>query len=54
LLSLQGGYRSGYDSEAFSFGVGVRVGSFDFQYAMVPYKNELGTSNRFAVSLRGE
>jgi hypothetical protein len=49
-LTLQGGFRTGYDSEAFSFGVGVNMHKFQFQYAMVPYKSDLGSSSRFSVS----
>ncbi len=53
-LSLQAGYRSGFDSEAFSFGLGLGFSRFQFNYAMVPYKNDLGTSSRFALSYKGD
>jgi len=51
-LSLQAGYRSDFDSEAFSFGVGLTFSNFQFNYAMVPYKNDLGTASRFALTYR--
>jgi hypothetical protein len=53
LLSLQGGYRTGFDSEAFSFGVGVNMGRFQVQYAMLPYKNDFGNGTRIALNYLG-
>ncbi|MBI5837462.1 MAG: PorV/PorQ family protein, partial [Candidatus Eisenbacteria bacterium] len=52
-LSVQGGYRTGYDSEGFSFGLGVRGRGFQLQYAMVPYRNDFGSSSRIAITYLG-
>ncbi len=50
LLSLLAGYRSNYDSEAFSFGVGLTLSSVQVHYTYLPFKNDLGSSSRIALS----
>ncbi|HVP38994.1 MAG TPA: PorV/PorQ family protein, partial [Candidatus Saccharimonadales bacterium] len=52
-VTLMGGYRTGFDSEAFSFGVGINLARFQVQYAVVPYKNDFGTGSRIALTYLG-
>ncbi|RPJ43091.1 MAG: PorV/PorQ family protein [Candidatus Latescibacterota bacterium] len=42
------GYKTGYEIEDWSFGVGVSRGSFSVQYALVPYRSDFGNVHRFA------
>lgn len=51
LIALRAGYMSGYDSRNFAAGVSLSKHNLSFDYAFVPYSNELGTSHIFGLSL---
>lgn len=42
---IRAGYALGNDSRAFSGGIGMRYANFNFDYAFIPFSNELGTAN---------
>lgn len=50
-LALRGGYMAGYDSKDFSAGATFTHRNFDFDYAFVPYSNDLGTSHLFTLTV---
>lgn len=45
------GYVFGNASRSLSGGVGIRYGSFNFDYAFVPFSNELGTANLLTLQV---
>jgi len=49
-LSIRGGYISGFDSKNITAGAGIKWGSFNFDYALIPYKYDLGNSHTISVS----
>lgn len=51
-LALRGGWMFGQDAADLTAGAGVMVGRVAFDYAFVPYHDELGTSHRAGVSAR--
>ncbi len=51
LAALRFGYKVGYDSQALSFGAGVRWQQFQFDYAFLPVDNDLGNSHRMGITL---
>jgi len=50
LLALRAGYQIGYDAKGLSAGFGVRYGMLHFDYAFVPFSNQLGDTHTFAVT----
>jgi hypothetical protein len=52
VVQIQGGYRSGYDNDAVSFGLGAFVQRFKLQYALVPFDSDLGSTHRFAIGVQ--
>ncbi|HMB68357.1 MAG TPA: hypothetical protein VKU85_03565, partial [bacterium] len=53
-VALRGGAKLNYDEEAGSFGFGVRLREYEFDYAFVPFSetSELGDTHRFSVDWR--
>lgn len=50
-FSLRGGYRWGYDEGGgFSWGFGIKIKDYSFDYAFVPY-GDLGNSHRFSLGV---
>lgn len=49
-FSLRGGYISGYDSKSITYGTGVMWGSFNFDYAYIPFEYGLGDNHTISVS----
>jgi hypothetical protein len=49
-FALRTGYGAGYDSRGLSFGGGVMYRQFNFDYAFVSYKNDLGNAHRFTIT----
>lgn len=49
-FSLRGGYISGYDSKSITYGTGILWGSFNFDYAFVPFEFGLGDNHTISVS----
>ncbi len=46
------GYRSGFDNDDLTFGVGTRVSGWQLDYAAVPFDADLGTTHRFSLGFR--
>jgi len=51
LFSLRGGYKTGFDSQGGSFGVGVRKSGYRFDYAFTSVSNDLGNAHRFSLGI---
>ncbi len=49
-LSLRVGYQFGYDAKGYSAGLGIRYGLVQFDYAFVPFLDELGNTHTFALT----
>ena len=52
VLALRGGWMFGQDAADLTAGAGVAVGRVQFDYAFVPYHDELGTSHRAGLTAR--
>lgn len=50
--ALRGGWKTGYDDQEWSLGLGISHRWFSFDYAYVPFSSDLGTANIFALSGR--
>jgi hypothetical protein len=50
LLALRTGYQIGYDAKGLSAGLGVRYSLLQFDYAFVPFSNQLGDTHTFALT----
>jgi hypothetical protein len=50
-LLVRLGYQTGYDARSFSTGVGFRYGLFQFDYAFVPTKFDLGSTHTFSLMI---
>jgi hypothetical protein len=50
LLAIRTGYQIGYDAKSFSAGLGVRYSLLQFDYAFVPFSNQLGDTHTFALT----
>lgn len=48
-LALRFGYRSGWDNQNVSLGLGTKVGDFRLDYAYVPFYSGLGDTHRFSL-----
>lgn len=51
-LYLRGGFKGGYNSQGPTAGVGIHYDEFEFNYAVLFVRNDLGDSHRFSMSLR--
>ncbi|MEP7028810.1 MAG: PorV/PorQ family protein [Candidatus Eisenbacteria bacterium] len=51
-LALRAGWMLGQDAADFTAGAGISVGRFDFDYAFVPYHDQLGSSHRIGLGAR--
>ncbi|MFH1501449.1 MAG: PorV/PorQ family protein [Candidatus Eisenbacteria bacterium] len=49
LLALRFGYRTGWDNQNVSVGLGAKVGSFRLDYAYVPFYSDLGDTHRMSL-----
>ncbi|MBN2092956.1 PorV/PorQ family protein [candidate division KSB1 bacterium] len=51
IISLRGGYKSNYDEEGISMGVGVRYTGIHFNYSFADFGPFLGSVNRFSANI---
>jgi hypothetical protein len=51
-VSLRGGYKTGYDDQEWSLGLGLSHSWYAVDYAYVPFSSDLGTANVFSLSGR--
>ncbi len=51
-IALRAGAKFGYDDEKMSFGVGLIQRRFSFDYALVPFSSDLGTTHFVSVNAR--
>lgn len=51
-LALRAGAKFGYDDESLSFGLGLVQHRFRFDYALVPFSSNLGTTHFVSLSAR--
>ncbi|HTX17985.1 MAG TPA: PorV/PorQ family protein [Bacteroidota bacterium] len=49
-LALRFGYQIGYDAKTYSAGLGVHYGMLEFDYAFVPFLDELGNTHTFGLT----
>lgn len=49
-LALRCGYITGFDTKDLTAGAGINWGNFNFDYAFIPYKYDLGNSHTISVS----
>jgi len=49
-VSLRGGYKTGYDDQQWSVGLGVSHSWYAFDYALVPFSSDLGNANVFSLT----
>ncbi|MFQ5608040.1 MAG: PorV/PorQ family protein [Candidatus Zixiibacteriota bacterium] len=50
-LALRAGFQSGYDSKNVTAGLGFSERDIRVDYAFVPYRNDLGTTHQFGLSI---
>ncbi len=51
-FALRAGAKFGYDDQDVSFGLGVKQNRFGFDYALVPFSSNLGTTHFFSLNLQ--
>lgn len=51
MLALRFGYRTGWDNQNVSYGVGAKVQNFRLDYAYVPFYSDLGATHRISLGL---
>jgi len=51
MIALRFGYRTGWDNQNVSWGLGVKVRNFRIDYAMVPFYSELGDTHRVSLGI---
>ncbi len=49
MLALRFGYRTGWDNQNVSVGLGAKVGDFRLDYAYVPFYSDLGDTHRMSL-----
>ena len=49
-LAIRGGYQIGYEAKGLSVGFGVQYSLLQFDYAFVPFLNQLGDTHTFALT----
>jgi len=47
-ISLRTGYQYGYDARGLSYGIGVSVNSYNFDYGIQPFSYQMGTTHRIS------
>jgi hypothetical protein len=50
MIALRFGYRTGWDNQNVSVGLGINVKNFRLDYALVPFYSELGDTHRVSLS----
>lgn len=51
-LALRAGYQFGYEEKGFSAGFGVNYAPIQFDYAYVPFNDNIGTTHTFSLTFR--
>ena len=51
LFSVRGGWKTGFDTQSGSFGVGVRKAGYRFDYAFTSVSDDLGNGHRFSIAI---
>jgi hypothetical protein len=51
MLALRLGYRTGWDNQNVSLGLGVKVRNFRLDYAIVPFYSDLGDTHRLSLGV---
>ena len=51
ILALRGGYLFNYDERGVTAGLGLRWGKMGFDFAYMPFGSDLGSANRFSLTL---
>ena len=51
LFSVRGGWKTGFDTQSGSFGVGVRKAGYRFDYAFTAVSADLGNAHRFSLAI---
>lgn len=51
LFSVRGGWKTGFDTQSGSFGVGVRKSGYRFDYAFTSVSDDLGNAHRFSIAI---
>jgi hypothetical protein len=51
MLALRAGYQTGYETRDLSAGFGLQLGRGEFDYAFVPFQEDLGQAHRFSLTL---
>jgi hypothetical protein len=49
MIALRFGYRSGWDNQNVSAGIGIKAGQFRLDYALVPFYSDLGETHRVSL-----
>ncbi len=49
MIALRFGYRTGWDNQNVSVGLGAKVGNFRLDYAYVPFYSDLGDTHRMSL-----
>lgn len=49
VVFVRAGYQTQYENKSFTAGLGIKYKGLSIDYALVPYKNEFGTSNSFSL-----
>ncbi|HZW40605.1 MAG TPA: PorV/PorQ family protein [Ignavibacteriaceae bacterium] len=52
LLSLRGGYQTGFEARSYTLGLGLQWNKLSFDYAFVPFNSGLGTSNLLSLKIK--
>jgi hypothetical protein len=50
LLSIRFGYMTGYDSKAFTAGMGIKFSDLNLNYCFIPYSNNLGDLHSISLN----
>jgi len=51
MLALRFGYRTGWDNQNVSMGIGLKVRNFRLDYAIVPFYSDLGDTHRISLGV---
>ena len=51
LFSVRGGWKTGFDTQSGTFGVGVRKAGYRFDYAFTSVSDDLGNAHRFSLAI---
>ncbi|MBN2565480.1 MAG: PorV/PorQ family protein, partial [Candidatus Eisenbacteria bacterium] len=49
MIAIRFGYRSGWDNQNVSVGLGIKAGQFRLDYALVPFYSDLGETHRVSL-----